>query len=338
MTPQNFTIALCTVYLAAVAAACSGSDPGAGDEESPSFAVQGADVTPGDGHTPSSSDPGAPGDATSATDVGAAGPDELPCVPACEDKTCGDDGCAGTCGTCHADLVCNETGQCACEPSCDGKLCGADGCGATCGTCLAGTTCDDSGHCVCVPDCSDLDCGSDGCGGSCGACTDVQICSGTGSCVPDPSAGCAGLGLAESWSGSFSGEYAASILGIPAADGDTAGDLSFELECLPSKILLTGEIVGLASGKNDFVLTLTGTYNLDTGEMVGLIPVGSLSMADTGVIIELTGELPGSMQPDGTLSGTYSVSATAASSPFGPIDISDVDATSDGDWTASPAP
>lgn len=38
-----------------------------------------------------------------------------PCVPACQGKICGDDGCGGTCGTCPAMQLCQE----------DGKSCGA---------------------------------------------------------------------------------------------------------------------------------------------------------------------------------------------------------------------
>jgi hypothetical protein len=36
----------------------------------------------------------------------------------------------------------------ACVPSCNGKACGADGCGGSCGSCANGQTCDGSGQCV----------------------------------------------------------------------------------------------------------------------------------------------------------------------------------------------
>ena len=89
-------------------------------------------------------------------------PDEDPvgfcwpdCVPDCEAKECGDDGCGGTCGTCQGGMDCQaQTGGCVCTPehhiacsegtlywfdSCDFKglqidhcsdwnLCTADGC------------------------------------------------------------------------------------------------------------------------------------------------------------------------------------------------------------------
>jgi len=71
------------------------------------------------------------------------------CTPNCEGKTCGDDGCGGTCG--------EYGGKC----QYPGQACQADG---TCST-------------ECIPDCGQRDCGDDGCGGSCGtACADGQVC------------------------------------------------------------------------------------------------------------------------------------------------------------------
>jgi len=69
------------------------------------------------------------------------------CVPVCDGKYCGDDGCGGVCGTCAGADVCNEpTGRCVapgstCVGSCRGKKCGDDGCGASCGTCGVGSMC-----------------------------------------------------------------------------------------------------------------------------------------------------------------------------------------------------
>ena len=327
-------------FMALLVFGCSDSSPELGTLLPPDSAALEGDVTPNGGNIPAMIPMG---DSTNAPDsaVDSDGDEsdaEEPCIPACGDKNCGDDGCDGTCGACDSGFVCGELGQCQCEPNCSGKLCGDDSCGSVCGTCLPGTTCDESGQCNCVPNCDDLECGTDGCGGDCGNCSDVQICSGAGQCIPDPEAGCAGLGLAESWSGTFEGNYAAGIFGFPATDGDTTGDLSFELECLPSKVLLTGQIVGVASGQNPFTLTLAGTYNPDTGVMDGQIPEGSLSLEDLTIEIVLAGELPGSLQPDGTLSGTYSVTATSATSILGSIDMNDVDAGSDGTWTAAPNP
>ena len=46
------------------------------------------------------------------------------CIPECDDRECGSDGCGGTCGTgCLGEGVCDEAlGQCICEDvePCDG--------------------------------------------------------------------------------------------------------------------------------------------------------------------------------------------------------------------------
>ncbi len=59
------------------------------------------------------------------------------CVPICEQRTCGDDGCGGTCGECDSATPYCTNGTCAaeCVPNCEGRICGEDGCGGSCGTC-----------------------------------------------------------------------------------------------------------------------------------------------------------------------------------------------------------
>ncbi|MCA9607115.1 MAG: hypothetical protein KC619_16025, partial [Myxococcales bacterium] len=52
------------------------------------------------------------------------------CVPSCVGRTCGDDGCGGSCGTCTTGTC--EAGTCSCTPNCVGRTCGDDGCGGSC--------------------------------------------------------------------------------------------------------------------------------------------------------------------------------------------------------------
>lgn len=71
-------------------------------------------------------------------------------------------------------------GECVCIPQCDGKECGDDGCGGQCGQCDFGCVCAD-GTCIgscgeCIPECDGIECGPDGCGGSCGTCTGTTFC------------------------------------------------------------------------------------------------------------------------------------------------------------------
>ena len=94
-------------------------------------------------------------------DAGDEGDGEGPeCVPACEGKDCGGDGCGGLCGSCGANESCTA-GLCACVPACEGKTCGDDGCGGSCGLCASGESCVEGG-CVCVPTCT-----APGCDTSC---------------------------------------------------------------------------------------------------------------------------------------------------------------------------
>ncbi len=192
------------------------------------------------------------------------------CSPDCSGRTCGDDGCGGSCGSCPSERMCNASGACVCTsgtdcggacvdtmtdpnncgscgtrcrgstrfcvggtctagctPDCTGRSCGSDGCSGSCGACPMGQSCNTSGACVCpmgttdcggtcvdtatdpascgacgtacgmgescvagscttmcVPDCTGKACGSDGCGGSCGTCASGRMCdTATGACM-----------------------------------------------------------------------------------------------------------------------------------------------------------
>jgi Copper type II ascorbate-dependent monooxygenase, C-terminal domain len=112
------------------------------------------------------------------------------CAAKCDGKSCGDDGCGGSCGSCATSDGCTG-GKCvpsSCTPSCSGKTCGDDGCGGTCGSCTAGKSCSPQGACVagCAPSCAGKTCGPDGCGGVCGMCALGSTCA-AGSCA---AAGC----------------------------------------------------------------------------------------------------------------------------------------------------
>jgi hypothetical protein len=91
------------------------------------------------------------------------------CTPNCTDRTCGNDGCGGSCGACGTNQVCRG-GTC-CVPESRGATCAGrcgtriNNCGqpVACATCAAGQTCLSNGSCAIVcagqPDCS----GSCGC-------------------------------------------------------------------------------------------------------------------------------------------------------------------------------
>ena len=110
------------------------------------------------------------------------------CVADCVGKTCGDDGCGGSCGTCPAGQACQSGACTSCTADCTGKECGSDGCGGSCGSCLEGYSCK-TGTCilnqVCVPACEGKECGLDGCDGVCGVCVPPKQCNASGTCY-DP--------------------------------------------------------------------------------------------------------------------------------------------------------
>ena len=129
---------------------------------------------------------------------------DLACEPSCIGKTCGDNGCGGSCGSCTSvdKPTCNTAlGVCVatCVPQCNAKNCGDDGCGGTCGSCAAGLSCKVAGRCV--PDAWTCDgnyyAAGDACDCSCGAydpdckdpttviagCQSLETCDGSGTCV-----------------------------------------------------------------------------------------------------------------------------------------------------------
>ncbi|MFT7624667.1 MAG: hypothetical protein ACI9WU_003856, partial [Myxococcota bacterium] len=130
--------------------------------------------------------------------------DPATCSPNCAGKTCGDDGCGGSCGTCADGQTCGGDGQCAGGGGDCGDLTSQGACnGNTLQYCSGGAvqTFDctqfdkvcgfDAGNewfdCIddpnaCTPSCSGKQCGGDGCGGSCGTCTGGQTCNATGQC------------------------------------------------------------------------------------------------------------------------------------------------------------
>lgn len=95
-----------------------------------------------------------PGDVEERTDVDATDVEwdvEIPldvwdsdvCLPDCDDRECGQDGCGGSCGLCPDNKPVCSFGKCvACSPDCVNKECGPDGCGKTCGTCPQGFSCE----------------------------------------------------------------------------------------------------------------------------------------------------------------------------------------------------
>ncbi|MBI5609541.1 MAG: hypothetical protein HY902_11740, partial [Deltaproteobacteria bacterium] len=142
-----------------------------------------------------------------------------PCKPVCDGKSCGSDGCGGSCGTCKSGDICVfATGKCIPDPcagigpsgccqgndrvTCaggkpakdvcggDSAACGWDGaasytCGQSGATAPEGGPAKDCPASLCIPNCTGKVCGSDGCGGVCGTCGAKQTCTAGSCCTPD---------------------------------------------------------------------------------------------------------------------------------------------------------
>jgi len=85
------------------------------------------------------------------------------------DMECDDGGPDSMTSVCAFGTDCSDCGPrdpADCMPRCDGRNCGDDGCGGTCGECTGAETCMGGTCGVCTPDCTDAMCGDDGCGGN----------------------------------------------------------------------------------------------------------------------------------------------------------------------------
>jgi hypothetical protein len=90
--------------------------------------------------------------------------------------------------TCSSGFLCPSGDKCVsgfcCTPNCAGKTCGSDGCGGTCGAaCEEGKSCIEGKCESCTPKiCTGSNCGSDGCGGICTCSGAIATCM-NGYCV-----------------------------------------------------------------------------------------------------------------------------------------------------------
>ncbi|GEM_PF-4702445 len=117
--------------------------------------------------------------------------DTVSCDPVdnCVGRTCGPDGCGGSCGTCADSWDSCVEGQCFCIPSCEGEVCGPNGCGGECGYC-EGTCSPGGAECEFLEcDCAGRECGYDSCANKCGTCNEGEYCDISGVCVPNKKGG-----------------------------------------------------------------------------------------------------------------------------------------------------
>jgi hypothetical protein len=132
--------------------------------------------------------------------------------------------------------------------------------------------------------------------------------------VPSIFNDCEELGIANHWAGTFEGEIAYELT---AADGinlipegilPVNGDLAFDIECIDSKLAVSGAMDGVgtveAQGEFPFAIKLAGYYSPQTGELTAKIVEGVVSIYDL-VEVYFEGEFEGSLLADNTFSGIW---------------------------------
>jgi hypothetical protein len=89
------------------------------------------------------------------------------CRPVCGGKTCGDDGCGGSCGACGSGLAC-QAGSCVCVPDAQATTC-AGQCGTKTNNCGQSVTCPCGGSKQCLSNgsCAGVCSGSIACPSGC---------------------------------------------------------------------------------------------------------------------------------------------------------------------------
>jgi hypothetical protein len=131
---------------------------------------------------------------------------DTPCLPDCEGRECGDDGCGGVCGTCTGDKSCTDDGICA--PECGNGLCKAfencKSCPADCGECCGNGTCDG------------------GWGETCGTCAEDCGCAGYGLCLDGECAACFETAQVEGGFAWACADHADCLSGLCVPDDDGA--------------------------------------------------------------------------------------------------------------------
>jgi len=212
------------------------------------------------------------------------------CMPSCDGKECGDDGCGGKCGDCADGDVC-ESGECDSESwvnNCDEKECGSDGCDDVCGECGDDEVCV-QGKCKpsggCEPACDGKECGDDGCDGVCGVCGQGESCQ-DGVCQTGTGGGLAIAQISPAW-GYDDQETQVSIVGTGFAQGANAkiGGTNLSAVSRVSDTLISATVPeGLTAGKYMIVVINPdgGTATLNDAFEVKLRPEDDVSVGKAG--------------------------------------------------------
>lgn len=152
---------------------------------------------------------------------------------------------------------------------------------------------------------------------------------------------CEELGIPSEWAGTFSGDIAFDIDsgGLVSPEQGllaVAGELTFSIECIESKLVVEGQLSGSANieGQGDFPynFNMLGFYNPTTGELNADLTDGVAVVYDL-VEIYFLGTFDGQLTEDDSFVGTWTGEAQGTNLAF----ITGI-AEGDGEWMAAAVP
>lgn len=151
----------------------------------------------------------------------------------------------------------------------------------------------------------------------------------------NPLGNCESLGIASSWTGSWSGTVVYDVpFEIPGAPSDSTlpvvGDMAFEIQCIDEKLVVVGDMVGVALDEYPFTLELQGGYNPETGALKAGMKNGKVVLFGF-VTVLFEGELIGDVINPITMQGTWAGESVGTEPPGIPGT-----AEGNGVWQANP--
>ena len=158
--------------------------------------------------------------------------------------------------------------------------------------------------------------------------------------LPEVTQDCDPLGLPSKWIGTFDGEVVSNIPDMfgYTFNGAVYGEVTFEIKCINQKYVVFGKLDGgstncaLVTGC-PFVAELGGIYNPDTQHMHGELTDGGIDYI--AVIVHAEGEFQGDLIGGDHLEGVWDGQKTEVENLLFPaVDLSWVDASGSGTWTA----
>lgn len=153
--------------------------------------------------------------------------------------------------------------------------------------------------------------------------------------VLNPVGDCEKLGVPSEWVGSFEGDVdydlGAPIPGLIEKDIlPVNGNLSFSIECIEQKLVVIGQLDGLALGANPFTMKLQGGYNPTTKQLTAKM-VDAQVIIFAFVTVYFEGDFVGELVANEAMSGTWGGEATGNSVMFASL-VAD----GNGTWQAAP--